>query len=104
MPKIAARSARSHGGINEKAKKGMGSMQADRYTKAVLTVIAIALVLQVVQHFSSPSFAQVFSGAPDTGLDTPSSVTRVIICDPDRPNICAHISSDLGGILSVESH
>jgi len=30
----------------------------DRYTKAVLTVIAVALVALVVQNFMKPSFAQ----------------------------------------------
>ena len=62
-------------------------MTTDRYTKAVLTVIAISLAVIALQHTIPSAFAQ--SGAP----------VRVIICDPISPN-CADVS--FGGALKVQ--
>ena len=50
----------------------------DRYTKAILTVIAIALSIEVIQRTTTP--AQAAGG-----------LTRVAICDPAQPSVCANI-------------
>lgn len=50
----------------------------DRYTKALLTVIAISLVALVVQNLVPPSNAQ-------------SGVQRVVICDPADTRNCAKL-------------
>ena len=51
---------------------------SDRYTKAVLTVIAAALVAIVVQNAIGPTNAQ--SG-------------RVFLCDPHDPDHCASLAN-----------
>ena len=61
-------------------------MTTDLYTKAVLTVIAIALSAIALQQAIPSAFAQ-------------SSVQRVVICDAEmRDWICARVS---GGALKV---
>jgi len=55
---------------------GEGSM-VDRYTKAMLTVIAVALVGMVAQNAIGPLRAQ--------------SATRVVICDVNDINRCASL-------------
>ena len=52
-------------------------MKIDTYTKLVLTVIAIALVAQVVMDVTSDAVA--------------SGNMRVAICDPETFSICADI-------------
>jgi hypothetical protein len=56
----------------------------DRYSKVVLTVIALALCIIVVQQAVKPAHA-----AP--------SLTRVAICDPNDPTLCAQIYTNLFG-------
>ena len=51
----------------------------DRYSKIVLTVIAIALVCIVVQNAV-------------TSLNAQTGVQRVAICDPQEPGHCAAVA------------
>ena len=60
-------------------------MQTDLYTKAVLTVIAIALSAIALQHAIPSAFAQAY--------DRQSRVQLVAICNPDGRS-CADINSD----------
>ena len=61
-------------------------MTTDLYTKAVLTVIALALSAIVLQQAIPSAFAQ-------------SSVQRVVICDAEnRDAVCARV---WGGALRV---
>ena len=57
----------------------------DRYTKIVLTTIAVALCLQVIQRAASPARA--------------ADVLRVRLCDDVYESRCARVSSD--GALSI---
>ena len=59
-------------------------MTTDMYTKAVLTVIAIALSAIALQHAIPSAFAQAYNR---------SGVQLVAICNPDGKN-CADINSD----------
>ena len=56
----------------------------DRYVKILLTVIAINLTVialnSVVDRFVSDAMAQ-------------TDIQRVMICDPQRPKICANIAA-----------
>lgn len=64
-------------------------MTTDRYTKAVLTVIAISLAVIALQQTVPSAFAQ--------SNNTP---VKVIVCDPIRYQIdCAGVSY---GALKVE--
>jgi hypothetical protein len=58
-------------------------MMIDLYTKVVLTVIALALVILVGEHAVRPVAAQ-------------SGVQKVMICD-DRSGQCAAVSSHTSG-------
>ncbi len=60
-------------------------MQTDLYTKAVLTVIALALSAIALQHAIPSASAQAYN--------RPSGVQSVAICNPDGRN-CADINSD----------
>jgi hypothetical protein len=62
----------------------------DRYSKGVLTVIAAALVVLVVQNAIRPSTAQ-------------DGLQRVAICDPTATGQCAHVrwNTMRGGSLSI---
>jgi hypothetical protein len=55
----------------------------DRYSKAVLTIIAAALVAIVAQNTIGPLNAQ-------------SGVQRVVICDPRDPGRCASLGQRQG--------
>lgn len=61
-------------------------MQVDRYTRGVLTVIAVALCVLVVQNAASPAGAQ-------TG-----NVQRVVICDVGGFT-CADVSALSRGLV-----
>jgi hypothetical protein len=50
----------------------------DRYTKVVLTIIAVALSFDAVERIVTPAHAA-------------TALTRVAICDPDNPNLCAGV-------------
>ena len=63
-------------------------MTTDLYTKAVLTVIALALSAIALQHAIPSAFAQ-------------SGIQKVIICDAIINSICADVSG--GGALKVQS-
>lgn len=63
-------------------------MTTDLYTKAVLTVIALALSIIALQHAIPSAFAQ-------------SGIQKVIICDAIAQTMCADVS--LGGALKVQS-
>jgi hypothetical protein len=63
-------------------------MTTDLYTKAVLTIIALALSAIALQHTIPSAFAQ-------------SGVQKVIICDALTPSFCADVST--GGALKVQS-
>ena len=54
-------------------------MTTDRYTKVVLTVIALSLAVIAAQHVIPSAFAQ------------KTSITRVAICDVSDPEKCAPI-------------
>jgi hypothetical protein len=56
----------------------------DRYTQIVLTIIAIALSVQVLQRAASPAHA--------------ADVLKVAICDPYNSFQCAQVGS---GKLSI---
>ena len=60
-------------------------MKTDLYTKAVLTVIALALSAIALQHAIPSASAQAYS--------RPSGVQLVAICNPDG-KACADINSD----------
>ena len=60
-------------------------MTTDLYTKAVLTVIALALSAIALQHAIPSAFAQAYNSQ--------SRVQLVAICNPDGKN-CADINSD----------
>src|SRR5215510_12677687 len=62
--------------LSWETRAGRGSM-VDRYTKAVLTVIAVALVGMLAQNAIGPLRAQ--------------SATRVVICDVNDVNRCASL-------------
>ena len=63
-------------------------MNTDRYTKAVLTVIAISLATIALQHTIPSAFAQ--------------SITKVTICDPRYTSQCAGVTGyDSDGLLAV---
>lgn len=64
-------------------------MQTDLYTKAVLTVIAIALSAIALQHAIPSAFAQ------------NNSAIKVILCESTYGN-CARIGGS--GSLYVEAH
>ncbi|MBX6373811.1 MAG: hypothetical protein IRZ13_06170 [Acetobacteraceae bacterium] len=64
-------------------------MGVDRYTKAVLTVIAAALCVLAVQNAVAPSHAQL-GAAPGT-----PTVQRVAVCDVSGTR-CAGIEAGLG--------
>ncbi|WP_122984881.1 hypothetical protein [Paraburkholderia hospita] len=67
-----------------------------RYTNAVLTVIAVALVALVVENAVSQARAQ-----------STSTIMRVAICDPKNVNECAHVSMpyiDSNGVLFVKGN
>ena len=57
----------------------------DRYTKTVLTVIAVALCFDVAMRTVKPAYA-----APP-GAAAPTGIMRVAICDPTNPKVCADI-------------
>ena len=61
----------------------------DRYTKAVLTVIAVCLCLITAQNFNF------IPSAEASGHD----IQRVAICDIDRPGRCAIVAN---GLLSTD--
>lgn len=63
-------------------------MGVDRYTKAVLTVIAAALCVLAVQNAVAPSHAQL-------GAAPGSTVQRVAVCDVSGTR-CAGIEAGLG--------
>jgi len=66
-------------------------MTIDRYTKAVLTVIAISLAVIALQHTIPSAFAQ-NNNAP----------VKVIICDPTSPQLlCADVTTS--GALKVQA-
>ena len=56
----------------------------DRYTKVLLTVIAVALVAIVAQNAVGTLRAQ---NAQNAGI------SRVAICDRDDPNACARVTT-----------
>ena len=60
-------------------------MAVDRYTKAVLTVIAISLGVIAIQLSTTTAHAQAYNAQ--------SRVQLVAICNPDGKN-CADINSD----------
>jgi hypothetical protein len=55
-------------------------MTTDRYTKAVLTVIAVSLAVIALQHTIPSAFAQ-----------NNSAPVKVIICDPAISENCAAV-------------
>jgi hypothetical protein len=63
-------------------------MKTDLYTKAVLTVIAIALSAIALQHSLTPAYAQ-------------SSIQKVVICDGYLTNLCAGVTTT--GALEVRA-
>ena len=65
-------------------------MQTDLYTKAVLTVIAIALSGIAIQLTTKEAHAQ--SGARFSY----SGALMVTICDPDYTNSCAEVTGRRG--------
>jgi hypothetical protein len=64
-------------------------MTTDRYTKVVLTIIAISLATIALQHTIPSAFAQ-------------SSAMRVVLCDTDALYRCANLSRD--GALKVTTN
>ena len=66
-------------------------MTTDLYTKAVLTVIAIALSGIALQHAIPSAFAQ--SNRP----------IKVLLCDPTKPDWCADIGRAGGLIVEVKN-
>lgn len=65
-------------------------MTTDRYTKAVLTVIAISLAVIALQHTIPSAFAQ--SNRP----------LKVWLCDPTNPDWCADIGRTGGLVVEVK--
>jgi DMSO/TMAO reductase YedYZ molybdopterin-dependent catalytic subunit len=65
-------------------------MTIDRYTKFILTVIAAALCIGVVQRATAPAYAAPTASA-DSPAETTGRVLRVAICDPNKPDRCAKI-------------
>ena len=59
----------------------------DRYTKVLLTVIAVALVAIVAQNAVGTLQAQNAQNAQTAGI------SRVAICDRDDPNACARVTT-----------
>jgi len=55
-------------------------MTNDRYTKIVLTVIAVSLSTIALQQVIPSAFAQ-------------QSPIKVVICDPNNANFCANIGT-----------
>ena len=55
-------------------------MTTDRYTKVVLTIIAVSLATIALQHAIPSAFAQ------------SDQVVRVAICDPNFPSNCARVT------------
>ncbi|GGG19632.1 hypothetical protein GCM10010964_04820 [Caldovatus sediminis] len=66
-------------------------MGVDRYTKAVLTVIAAALCVLAAQNAVTPSQAQLGGAVPAPG----AAVQRVAVCDVTGTR-CAGIEAGLG--------
>lgn len=66
----------------------------DRYTKAVLTVIAAALCVLAVQNAVTPSQAQL-GGTTPPAPGAPGTVQRVAVCDVSGTR-CAGIEAGLG--------
>jgi hypothetical protein len=64
---------------------GTTLMAIDRYTKVVLTVIALALVVLVGENAVRPVSAQ-------------SALQKVAICD-ERTNKCASVGQDPAGLV-----
>ena len=54
-------------------------MTTDRYTKVVLTIIAVSLATIALQHTIPSAFAQ------------SDQVVKVVICDPNSPSTCARV-------------
>ena len=63
-------------------------MKSDLYTKAILTVIALALLVIALQLTIPSAFAQ------------NNGIIKVAICDPNHPNSCAGIYSSKYGKVS----
>jgi hypothetical protein len=59
-------------------------MTTDRYTKVVLTIIAVSLATIALQHTIPSAFAQ------------SSGITKVAICNPQNPNVCAEVVGRYG--------
>lgn len=64
-------------------------MKIDFYTKAVLTVIALALSVIALQHSIPSAFAQ-------------SQPIKVLLCDSTNPNWCADIGKSGGLVVEVK--
>ncbi len=63
-------------------------MKVDLYTKAILTVIALALLAIALQLTIPSAFAQ------------NNGIVKVAICDPNRPDSCAGIYYSRQGKVS----
>jgi len=71
-------------------QKRSDAMKIDLYTKAVLTVIALALSAIALQHAIPSAFAQ-------------SGIQKVMICDPKDHSECSRVGPAFGmnGALNV---
>ena len=66
-------------------------MKTDLYTKAVLTIIALALSVIALQHTIPTAFAQ-------------NGIQKVTICDPKDPSECSRVGPGPGFSLTSALH
>jgi hypothetical protein len=66
-------------------------MTTDRYTKVVLTIIAVSLAVIALQYMIPSAFAQ------------NTYPVKVFLCDPTNPNWCADIGRSGGLVVEVKN-
>jgi hypothetical protein len=64
-------------------------MTTDRYTKVVLTIIAVSLVTIALQHVIPSAFAQ------------SNGITKVAVCDLQYPDLCAEVVGKKGAFSGL---